>query len=263
MEYSPCSVENSIREEIEYLQKLGTRLSEAENDTARITVWKSGKTYQYREYTTQDNTHQTLSKRKKEKQIQRLCQSEYHRVVEKMAAERMQLLVKILPRIEAMNLEKAVLRLHPGKREMLKSYIADEEAFAAAWAAQPFAQKEPPEKGYRTERGEIVRSKSEMIIANKLFANGIPYRYEAEMRLAEFTVHPDFTVLNRRTRATLVWEHFGMTGDLEYATSAYARQLAYQKSGYLPGRDLIVTMESPRQPMDSRQAQKIIDAYLR
>ena len=56
---------------------------------------------------------------------------------------------------------------------------------------------------YYTYKGERVRSKSEMIIANELFRNNIPYKYELPIELENWnkkvTIYPDFTVLNKRT----------------------------------------------------------------
>lgn len=45
-----------------------------------------------------------------------------------------------------------------------------------------------------TNRGELVRSKSEMIIANLLAQNEIPYEYEKALWLGNKRIHPDFTI---------------------------------------------------------------------
>lgn len=52
-----------------------------------------------------------------------------------------------------------------------------------------------------------MRSKSEVIIADLLNKEGIPYRYEFPLYLKEFnTVYPDFTILNVRKRKEIYWE---------------------------------------------------------
>jgi len=66
---------------------------------------------------------------------------------------------------------------------------------------------------------EKVRSKSEVIIADRLFINAIPYEYErglivkipktAECPETEMVWNPDFRVLNVRTGKEYIWEHFG------------------------------------------------------
>lgn len=47
-----------------------------------------------------------------------------------------------------------------------------------------------------TERGERVRSKSEKILADYFYRNGILYKYECPLYLKYFgTIYPDFTFL--------------------------------------------------------------------
>lgn len=51
------------------------------------------------------------------------------------------------------------------------------------------------------ETDERVRSKSEVIIADILNQEGIPYRYECPLQLKGWgKVYPDFTVLSERER---------------------------------------------------------------
>ena len=47
---------------------------------------------------------------------------------------------------------------------------------------------------YITDAGERVRSKSELVIANLLYKNNIPYMYECPLKINNNTVYPDFTV---------------------------------------------------------------------
>ena len=57
-----------------------------------------------------------------------------------------------------------------------------------------------------TERGEQVRSKSEKIIADSLYRNGIPYRYEHPVYLRGMgVVHPDFICLHVKKRKEILW----------------------------------------------------------
>jgi ATP-dependent exoDNAse (exonuclease V) alpha subunit len=67
-----------------------------------------------------------------------------------------------------------------------------------------------------TTKGDLVRSKSEVIVANALYYNKIAYEYE---RLIEFEngdkVLPDFT-LKLENGKTLYWEHLGMLNNKEY-----------------------------------------------
>ena len=54
---------------------------------------------------------------------------------------------------------------------------------------------------HRTERGDLVRSKSELVIADKLHARGIDYAYEQPLVLPNGrTRYPDFTIRGSRAR---------------------------------------------------------------
>ncbi|MBQ9321830.1 MAG: hypothetical protein IJ239_05705, partial [Eubacterium sp.] len=67
------------------------------------------------------------------------------------------------------------------------------------WLDIQYPKKGFSEEGpeFYTSKGERVRSKSEVIIADTLARMGVPYRYEFPIRFSGTgTFHPDFTVLN-------------------------------------------------------------------
>ena len=73
---------------------------------------------------------------------------------------------------------------------------------------------------------------------------GIPYRYEAELRLKnEKRKYPDFTLLNIKTRKVIYHEHLGLMDNEEYRKMNYAKLDEYQKSGIYMGKNLIITYE--------------------
>jgi hypothetical protein len=62
---------------------------------------------------------------------------------------------------------------------------------------------------HRTARGELVRSKSEVIIANLLHALDIAYAYEQPFVGREGTVrYPDFTIEDAETGQRVFLEHW-------------------------------------------------------
>ncbi|WP_375210987.1 ATP-dependent DNA helicase [Hyphococcus sp.] len=64
--------------------------------------------------------------------------------------------------------------------------------------------------------GDMVRSKSEIIIANMLHEQGVPFSYELPLLAPDGTIKlPDFTITWDGER--YFWEHLGMLGDPEYA----------------------------------------------
>lgn len=69
---------------------------------------------------------------------------------------------------------------------------------------------------YTTEKGDLVRSKSEVIIANLLFSHSVKYLYEKELYYCnEKYIRPDFTIITSKGK-TFYWEHLGMLGNEEY-----------------------------------------------
>ncbi|MCR5251474.1 MAG: hypothetical protein K6E50_12795 [Lachnospiraceae bacterium] len=112
---------------------------------------------------------------------------------------------------------------------------------------------------YETKRGERVRSKSELNIANALAERGIPYKYECPLKLKNgIKIHPDFTVLHVKERRQIYWEHRGMMDDKDYATKAVLRIKTYRKNGIFIGQDLIITEETSADPLGTNEIDAVI-----
>lgn len=106
-------------------------------------------------------------------------------------------------------------------------------------------------KIHETLVGCMVRSKSEVIIANLLAAAGIPFRYEVPLFAPDGTFYlPDFTIEWRGRK--LFWEHLGMLDKTEYKKKWDQKKKWYAK--YFSDA-LLVTEESPKL---SKSAQKLI-----
>ena len=71
---------------------------------------------------------------------------------------------------------------------------------------------------HRTARGELVRSISEVVVADALNGEGVDYHYEKALRGADGVErYPDFTAEDPATGITVYWEHLGMLSDPTYA----------------------------------------------
>lgn len=84
------------------------------------------------------------------------------------------------------------------RKELLDAVILSDEEYIKQWQSVTYEGKEfmDDEQVIITERGERVRSKSEKIIADKLYLMGIPYRYEYPVLLkGNIKIYPDFTIL--------------------------------------------------------------------
>lgn len=116
---------------------------------------------------------------------------------------------------------------------------------------------------YTTMRGERVRSKSEIIIADRLFANGIPYKYECPLKVGNEIIHPDFTILRMSDRKILYHEHCGMADDSGYAEDMVKRINDYSEEGIIQGDSLFLSFETSKQPLDVRVIDRLINSHFR
>ncbi len=114
------------------------------------------------------------------------------------------------------------------------------------WQAEAYEKNlmYPENLRYETEQGDMVRSKSEVIIANILYRNrkDILYKYEKPLEVMENgrqkTIYPDFTILNKHTGKVTYWEHAGRMDDSHYA-SAMDIQIYNDMLDTLSHRELI------------------------
>lgn len=84
-------------------------------------------------------------------------------------------------------------------------------------------------KIYSTLKGDLVRSKSEVIIANLLYQAGVEYIYESKLEyLPGKWIEPDFTVIFSNGRK-LYWEHLGMLGLTSYDNRWIEKQKIYEE----------------------------------
>jgi len=87
-------------------------------------------------------------------------------------------------------------------------------------------------KIYKTRKGDRVRSKSEVIIANLLYNSGISYEYEKKLFYTKTKwIEPDFTI--SIDSKEFYWEHLGMLGIESYDDRWLEKLNIYQK--YFPG----------------------------
>ena len=97
---------------------------------------------------------------------------------------------------------------------------------------------------HKTLRGELVRSKSEVIIANELFNKNINYEYEKDLVLKNGEIRcPDFTIENKAKGITYYWEHLGMLSDPSYKKRWEEKKKLYAENGIVEGKNLLVSKD--------------------
>jgi hypothetical protein len=109
--------------------------------------------------------------------------------------------------------------------------------------AEPLAYSAIP---HQTIRGELVRSKSEVVIANCLHSIGLRYEYERGLEGTADQgrrLRPDFTIIGR-TGKVVLWEHLGMLDNPVYAEHWNWKLAWYARNGFELNRNLFVTSQT-------------------
>jgi hypothetical protein len=110
---------------------------------------------------------------------------------------------------------------------------------------------------HRTEKGHLVRSKSELVIANILFQLGIPYEYErvCDGTAAPGRLRPDFSFVTA-DGDLIIWEHLGMLSRPDYKRGWDWKRAWYQKNGFADGKTLFTSTEEDGKGLDSAELKK-------
>lgn len=108
---------------------------------------------------------------------------------------------------------------------------------------------------HKTENNELVRSKSEVIVANALYNAGYSYEYEKALVLSDGnTIYPDFTINYFGTEYYL--EHCGMLYNPAYKARWEVKLQKYKDNGLI--NQLIVTEDNLDGGIDSKKILEII-----
>ena len=197
--------------------------------------------------------------------VKSLAQKDYDSKVLHAIDRELSVIKKFSDTYFAARSEQVYGKLHKERQKLVKPIEESEEEFVHQWQKVVYEgkgfQEDAPE--IYTMRGERVRSKSELIIADLLNREGIPYRYEYPIYLNGYgRVYPDFNVLNVKSRKEWYWEHLGMMDDLGYVEKALRKLSTYESNGFFPGDGLILTYETKSMPINQKQILRLIQQYL-
>lgn len=198
-------------------------------------------------------------------QIDTLLQKDYLKKVLRQAKRELSAIEKMSKLYPSTLAEDVFDQLSEGRKRYVKPINVYDDAYAQRWMAVPYKRK-PFKKGmpkFYTLKGECVRSKSEAMIADRLFARGIPYRYECPLMIGNKIIHPDFTILRMSDRKILYHEHCGKMGDAGYKEDMVERTNGYSEAGIVLGDRLFYTFESDKTPLDIRTLDRITEMHFR
>lgn len=197
--------------------------------------------------------------------IASLAQKDYDNALIKVANKERKLLIKLTDLYDSTIAEDIYNKLTPARKELVTPILLPDDEFVRQWLEEPYEHPgfEDDDPEFFTEKNLRVRSKSEISIANKYDAHSIPMKYEAPLFLEGYGwVNPDFRLLNVRLRKEYIHEHLGKMDDPDYATKNVAKINWYMRNGWIPGKNLILTMETLKNPFDARIMEDIIEQYL-
>ncbi len=151
-------------------------------------------------------------------------------------------------------------------RDLLGQELEEVNMVLEQWKSESYRTK--PDKReqciFKTKAGVMVRSKSEMMIADMLYDRGIPFRYEEEMRVSSAVFYPDFKILRGKSPGEyVIWEHFGMMDDPSYFNKVLEKlRLLYQAGFSVEKGNLICTFESRVHPLEPEMIEFKIACFL-
>ena len=233
----------------------------------KLKVKRNGNCTYY--YLVGEDLHETLLNNNNLKLAEDLAQKNYLEKVVKESKQELAVLKRALNQYPEAVAEDVYHQLSDERKKLVKPIVPTDEQFIQRWQNKPFTHKKISDDVpmYLTMKGERVRSKSEVIISDRLNINGIPYKYECPLTFKRngelITIHPDFTILRVSDRKTLYLEHNGRMDDPGYADDMVNRVNDYSYAGIVQGDNLFMTFETSETPLDISVLDKMIKNHFK
>ena len=258
------TLETLLRKEGEQLKNIISetekRLKKAPEGRIRITN-KRGKVEYYYKNSEIGNMNGRYMRKQELDLVKRIVQKDYDNCVIKIAKERLKAIEQFLNKYKKTNLKEVYQQMSQSRKELLEVSLLSDEEYIKRWSQVRYEGKNFTNDAQIivTERGERVRSKSEKIIADKLYMLGIPYRYEYPLWLdSNVKVYPDFTILRMPQREEVYLEHFGLLDDADYMNQVVWKLNMYEKNGIYLGVNIYITHETSDKPLNTTALDKMI-----
>lgn len=237
-----------------------------ENVSGHLRITRAGNTYRYYQlqHGEKNGIYLPVGERAT---IEALAQKGYNEKALAAAGNEAEYLKKFISGYPLKQFEAVYPSLSDQRQSLINPVWLTDEQFMQQWLSQPYKRlgfSENDTTQFYTDKGERVRSKSEIMIANSLDKAGIPYKIEVPYYLNGYGwVSPDFTILLIRQRILKIWEHHGMMDDCDYVNKNFlGKNNAYIANGYYPGINLIQTFETQQYPLSTKIINEIIKKYL-
>ncbi len=148
-------------------------------------------------------------------------------------------------------------------QNLLSNYFRPVDSSLSEWmqASYETNNKYPEQKILKSCSGNMVRSKSEMMIDSSLYIHKIPFRYEDTLALDDIILYPDFTIRHPKTGEYFYWEHFGLMDDPVYCKNTFSKLQLYTTNNIVPDINLITTYETRERPLSMEKIERIITEH--
>jgi len=261
---------NQLIEAENELKEIKAKLKKLENcePEGHLLIRTNKNTVQYYTKDTGNKYGQYLGKDKQDL-VKALAQKRYNHLLEDAAQKELEAIHRCIQELKGCSFNPT--GIYDDLPDQIKQFVDTDMAMSPEevekWQNQYFELNHPREgrDEMTTLNGEKVRSKSEIIIADRLRHYNVPYIYEKsfdEGWQGKYRDFPDFTCLNRRTGKTYYWEHCGKFDDPKYTESLMLRIQRFANHGIYLGSELIVTMETSQFPLNTNYVDKLIKRYL-
>lgn len=217
---------------------------------------KSGKTTQYYYRKERDDTNGKYIKKKNINLAKALAQKGYDTMIVRKAEEEREILNMLIHKYSSGSVDDAFNNISKSRQRLIMPLEISDEEYEKEWINSSFEGKDFSGDAFDffTVKGERVRSKSEILIANALHGKNVPYKYEAPIWINDYRtkVYPDFTILSVSKRKEIIWEHFGMMDNDEYCKKTLFKLNSYFSNGYYYGDNFLFTFETSESPISTK-----------
>lgn len=227
---------------------------------------KGENTYFYQQYMDESKNKWDRKYIKKENisLAKELAQKQYYTAIKPVLEKSLNALKSFIKQYQPEEIEKIYDNLSPERKNLITPLYDNREERIRKWNEEIYEKNNAYSENlkFETEQGEVVRSKSEVIIANILYQHrkDILYKYERPISVVvdgrKKIIYPDFTILNIHTGKITYWEHAGRMDDPNYANDFVKKVNTYIANNLLPGKDVVFTYESSANPLEIRVIKK-------
>lgn len=244
-------------QKIYYYHQISNNRDKSEDETQTDTPQKSKRYKEKRKYIKSENMMLA----------ENLAQKHYYILLKEMLESNLHALKQFVKVYKQDGIDEVFNDLSKERKDLITPIQESVEAKIEKWKEEVYEKNimYPENLRYETEQGELVRSKSEVIIANILYQNkkNILYKYERPLGIMDNghikTIYPDFTIINIHTGNITYWEHAGMMDAPHYVNDFVKKMNIYVENGLFPGKDVVVTYETQENVLDIGVVKKMVE----